>query len=42
MYFRDDIELGTANWARRRIAALWRGGMNVKGRSWAAHGTLGR
>ena len=26
--------------ARHRIAALWRAGINLKGRVWAAHGAL--
>ena len=35
-------ESDTPNPARHRIAALWREGMNVKGRSWAARGARGR
>jgi hypothetical protein len=31
-----------ANESRHRIAALWREGMNVKGRGWAARGARGR
>jgi len=30
------------NHSRHRIAALWRVGMNLKGRVWAARGARGR
>jgi hypothetical protein len=33
---------GLANPSRHRIAALWREGMNPKGRGWAARGARGR
>jgi len=35
-------ERGKPNRTRHRIAALWRAGMNVKGRGWAARGARGR